>query len=121
MNETPSLHELIRELDKRCQMVDAAVLFLTEQSVLWAEAEHEYRKHKATAILEVSGTVQEREAQAEQKIGRFRYERDKTLALKEAAMESLRSRRAQLSAVQSICNAVKAEMELGGKGPEVRP
>jgi len=119
--EAPTVAELIIELNRRCEMVDGAVLFLMEQAVLWADAEHEYRHRKSIAILEADGkTVQEREAQAEEKIGRFRHERDKAAALKEAALESLRSRRGQLSAVQSICNAVKAEMELGRTGPEAR-
>lgn len=118
--ETPTIAELIHELNKRLEMVDAAVLFHMEQALLWADAEHEYRRRKAIAILETSGTVQEREAQAEEKISAFRHERDKAAALREASLESLRSRRGQLSAVQSICNAVKVEMELGRTGPEGR-
>jgi hypothetical protein len=47
----------------------------------------------------------------------LRKARDIAEGMKMAALEAVRSRRAQLSAVQSIANAVKAETEFARTGP----
>jgi hypothetical protein len=65
------------------------------------------------AYLETeSGTVAEREAHVYALVGDFRRTRDLADGQKLAALEAVRSRRAQLSAVQSILSAYRAEAEL---------
>ena len=110
----PNLSELVQEMLTRSAMLDEAIRELKEQTAAWAQHEHNYRKARASVYLETEGTVGTREALTAK--ATLQQWKDAHLAegLKVAALESVRSRRAQLSAVQSIANAVKAEAMLAG-------
>jgi len=112
-----NLHELVQEMLTRSAMLDESIKELEEQTRQWAVADHTYRKQRAKAYLAAEGeTVGHREAETSQATQRERFAAKLSEGLKVAALESVRSRRAQLSAVQSIANAVKAEAMLAGVG-----
>ena len=94
-------------------LIDKGISALRDAAVAYAEAEHEYRERNAMAYLETeSGTVAEREAHVYALVGDFRRVRDLADGQKVAALEAVRSRRAQLSALQSLIAAHRAEVEL---------
>ena len=107
------LEALTAEAWRLSQLLDKGIMALRDAAVAYAEAEHEYRSQNAMAYLETeSGTVAEREAHVYALVGDFRRRRDLADGQKLAALEAVRSRRAQLSAVQSILSAHRAEAEL---------
>jgi hypothetical protein len=107
------LEALTAEAWRLSQLLDKGIMALRDAAVAYAEAEHEYRSQNAMAYLETdSGTVAEREAHVYALVGDFRRTRDLADGQKLAALEAVRSRRAQLSAVQSILSAYRAEAEL---------
>jgi hypothetical protein len=94
-------------------LLDKGIVALREAAVAYAEAEHAYRERKAMAYLETeSGTVAEREAHVYAIMGDLRRLRDLADGQKLAALEAVRSRRAQLSALQTLIAAHRAEAEL---------
>jgi hypothetical protein len=101
--------------------IEAALTHLRETSHAYAVAEHEYRQARSYAWMRTHGTISDREAQVEMRCGDLRHERDLTDNLRTSAMESLRSRRAQLSALQSLMGAMRAEAEFVRTGPDRRP
>ena len=107
------LEALTAEAWRLSQLLDKGIMALRDAAVAYAEAEHEYRSQNAMAYLETeSGTVAEREAHVYALVGDHRRRRDLADGQKLAALEAVRSRRAQLSAVQSILSAHRAEAEL---------
>ena len=107
------LEHLTAEAWRLSQLLDRGVLALRDAGVTFAEAEHRYREAKAMAYLETeSGTVAEREAHVYALVGNHRRTRDLASGEKLAALEAVRSRRAQLSALQTIISAHRAEVEL---------
>lgn len=107
------LETLTAEAWRLSQLLDKGVAALHEAAMTYAEAEHEYRARKAMAYLETeSGTVAEREAHVYALVGEFRRDRDLADGQRLAALEAVRSRRAQLSAVQSVLSAYRSEAEL---------
>jgi hypothetical protein len=107
------LETLTAEAWRLSQLLDRGIIALRDAAVAYAEAEHEYRTRNAMAYLETeSGTVAEREAHVYALVGDFRRLRDLADGQKLAALEAVRSRRAQLSALQSILSAYRAEAEL---------
>ena len=82
-----------------------------------AEADRDYRCAKAKAYLKAFGTVAALEAQAAVEISQLRFEAKLAEDLELSALEAVRSRRSQLSATQSLANAVRAEAELARVGP----
>jgi hypothetical protein len=107
------LATLTAEAWRLSQLLDRGVAALTAAGVAFAEAEHAYRSAKAMAYLETeSGTVAEREAHVYALVGELARDRDLADGQKVAALEAVRSRRAQLSAIQSVLAAYRAESEL---------
>jgi hypothetical protein len=107
------LETLTAEAWRLSQLLDKGIMALRDAAVAYAEAEHEYRTRNAMAYLETeSGTVAEREAHVYALVGDYRRARDLADGQKLAALEAVRSRRAQLSALQSILSAYRAEAEL---------
>jgi hypothetical protein len=107
------LETLTAEAWRLSQLLDKGIIALRDAAVAYAEAEHEYRSQNAMAYLGTeSGTVAEREAHVYALVGDFRRLRDLADGQKLAALEAVRSRRAQLSALQSILSAYRAEAEL---------
>lgn len=112
------LENLMAEAYRLSGLLDKGILALRDASVAYAEAEHAYREKKAVAYLETeSGTVAEREAHVYAIMGDFRRRRDLADGERLAALEAVRSRRTQLSAVQSLLAAYKSEADFARTGP----
>ena len=107
------LETLTAEAWRLSGLLDKGIVALRDAAVAYAEAEHDYRERNAIAYLETEqGTVAEREAHAYAVVGDFRRRRDLADGQRLAALEAVRSRRAQLSALQSILAAHRSESEL---------
>lgn len=113
--------KLMKEMWRLSDEIEAGLTHLREVSHAYAVAEHEYRQARSHAWMKTHGTVSDREAQVEIRCGNQRHERDLTDNLRTAAMEVLRSRRAQLSALQSLMGAMRAEAEFVRTGPDRSP
>ena len=95
------LATLTAEAMRLSALIDKGVAALHDAAICYAQAEHEYRRQNAMAYLETeSGTVAEREAHTYALVGDYRLDRDMADAAKVAALEAVRSRRTQLSALQ---------------------
>ena len=112
------LETLTAEAMRLSALLDKGIAALREASVEYAQAEHDYRERKAMAYLETeSGTVAEREAHVYALVGDFRRRRDLADGQRLAALEAIRSRRGQLSAVQTLISAYKSEADFARTGP----
>ena len=113
-----ALETLTAEAMRLVTLLDKGLAALRDATVAFAEAEHEYREKKAMAYLETeSGTVAEREAHVYALVGDFRRRRDLADGQRLAALESVRSRRGQLSAIQTLISAHKSEADFARTGP----
>jgi len=107
------LPELVVEARRISGLIDSGVRALRESAQAVADAEHAYRRAKAEAWIVCRGDLaKEREAQVDGATADLRRTRDLAEAERQAALEALRSRRVQLSAIQSILAATRSEMEL---------
>lgn len=105
-----SLVEYAGELSRISTLIDAGINSLRESAVEASHAEHDYRKAKAIAWQTAPpGTVPVREAWVEAETADQRLRLDLAEGQKQAALEAVRSRRQQLSAVQSLLAAHKEE------------
>lgn len=113
-----ALVEMQSELLRLSRLLDQGLQALRDQATEYADAEHDYRRAKAAAWLSApEGTVPEREAWVNGHTASERRRRDLADAMRTAALEAVRSRRGQLSAIQTLSNAHRAEAELAGRGP----
>lgn len=104
--------DYVDEVRRLSGLLDAALSFLREQVREAAEAEQAYRKAKGRAWVEVpEGTVPEREAWVDEDTADVRFARDVAAGMKKAAIEAVRARRAQISAIQSVLAMERAEAE----------
>lgn len=116
------LSELVGEARRLSAKIDAGVTALASAARDAAQAEHEYRRGKAAAwTRHLSGTVPERQAAVDGDVADLRLARDLAEAGRVAALEALRSRRAQLSALQSVLTAWRSEAELARYGTQDTP
>jgi hypothetical protein len=104
--------DLQNELRRLCLHLETAQGQLKTASLYYAKKESAYRKAKALAYLSVDGTVEARKAKVDEKCGDERQTAYLARAAREAALENVKSIRAQLSALQSIAASVRSEMEL---------
>jgi hypothetical protein len=119
---TPSMAELIAEMNRLSTLLDKGLGELYRAAVKSAEADVEYKVSYSTAILEAEGgTVSEREAWAHKATQDQRLKFKLAEALLLSAQEAVRSRRQQISACQSVANAMRAEAEFARTGPGVSP
>lgn len=108
--ETPS--EFAAELRRLTGSLEAGLEELRVAPQRVAAAEAKYRKAKAKAWIDrTDGMAKEREALVDSDTAELRYERDVAEGLRRAALESVRSRQTQISAVQTLVNAWKAEAD----------
>lgn len=108
--------DLVDELLRISKELDSAHDHLVQASRQAADTERDYRKMRATAYVRIQAkTVGEREAQVDLMCNQERHEAHLAEALKVAALEKVRSLRAQLSAAQSIASSVRVEAELAGR------
>lgn len=109
--------EAMKELLRLSDLLDAA-LVEHEKAVEWAATtERDYRKEKAEAwVNHTEGTAAEREALVDAATADQRGVRDIAAGARQGALESIRSRRTQISALQSLLGAHKAEAEFSRTG-----
>jgi hypothetical protein len=104
--------QLAAELMRLSSLIDNALDDLRAQATKAAHADAEYRKARAFAVLAAEGpTVGIRDALATKATADLLLARNVAQALEKSATEALRSRRQQLSAMQSMLSAYKAEAE----------
>jgi hypothetical protein len=125
--------ELRTEAFRLSGLIDQGVTALREQSKALAQAERNYRRAKSEAWVrcpndphdrkgsEREWTAARREAWVDAECADLRYERDLAEGVRQAALEAVRSRRTQLSALQSLLAADREEAGLartaGGMTP----
>ncbi len=110
-------HDLNTQLLDAVERLRASQDDLEQRVVAAAKSEKQYRMAKATAYLASSGTVNEREARAENAINELRFERDMAEGLKMSALEAVRGNRTVVSAVQTLAGLYKEEAAFGRTGP----
>jgi hypothetical protein len=114
---TPS--ELGRELRRLVGLLDEGLKTLRESAETLAVAEREYRKAKGVAwVQHVDGIGAERQAVVDAETADLRYARDLAEGVRRAALESVRARQTQISALQSLAQAYRADAEFARTGPE---
>lgn len=111
------------------ELIDAGIAAMRDLSEKYAQAEADYRKAKAEKWVQCPNddagvkagerewTAARREAWVNAQTADLRYQRDLAEAMKQSALEAVRSRRAQLSAIQTFANAERAEAEFARTGP----
>lgn len=108
-----TLTEMIHESERFSRLIDAGIESLVQASKDMAHAEHALRKATAMAWAKApSGTVPFKEAWVEAQTADEKLAFDLGETQRYNALEAVRSRRAQLSAIQSIMAAYRAEAEL---------
>ena len=116
-----TLDEIHDEMRRLSRLLDAGITALTEYAHEYAKAENEYRLAKAKAYLEADGAVAQKHAIADLATGDERYAMRLSDGMRRAAVEVVRSRRQQLSAMQSAAAAWRAEAEYTRTGPREGP
>lgn len=108
-----TLNEMIYESNRFSKLIDAGITALVQASTDMAHAEHALRKGVALAWAKApNGTVPFKEAWVESATADEKLVFDIAESGRYNALEAVRSRRAQLSAIQSIMAAHRAEAEL---------
>lgn len=115
--DTSSLVDMTKEMHRLSTLLDDGLTFLRTNAAELAESEHDYRRARAEAWGHTTGTAKEREDAVNALTAAARKRRDTAEHMRQAAMESVRSRRAQVSALQSLMNAHRAEAEFARVGP----
>lgn len=105
-----SIENEIRRLARKLEQKTDDLADLFEAA---AKAEVTYKVEFAKAVLASNGkTVGEREAEATEQCAGLYFDRKVAEAVADAARESVRSMRDQLSAVQSVGALLRSQMEL---------
>ena len=124
-----NLQEVPEEMRRLSRLLDGGIEALREQSHALAEAEANYRKAKAEAWVrcpqddhgvkagEREWTAARREAWVDAETADLRRTRDIAEGMRQAALEAVRARRTQVSALQSLLAADRAEAEFARTGP----
>lgn len=109
------------EMQRLSDLLNKALTFLHQQVTEYADAEAAYRRAQAVAWTTVprdKGTLAaEREANVNAATADDRKRRDLADGMRQAALEAVRSRRAQISALQTLMNGYRAEAEFARTGP----
>lgn len=110
---------MVAEAMRLSSGLDAAIAVLRRRSEEEAEAEREYRKARARGwVTHSDGTAKQREDDVNATTADLRYQRDLKAGLRQSSLEAVRSLRAQISLLQSVLNAYKAEAEFARTGPQ---
>lgn len=126
--DLPSPGDLVKEMARLSRQLDEALRFIRDQAKKYAEDENAYRMARAKLQLKANDsvrdgygierpTVDEKGAFVDLNTPKERVDAHLAAALLKAGFEAIKSRRAQLSALQSTANAVKEEIALGRTGP----
>lgn len=118
------------EMRRLSALADRGVTALREAADEWAHAEHAYRSLKAKKWIESATLTTEagkpesvgaRQAWVDGECATARLGRDIADGMRQAALEALRTRRQQLSALQSLLAADRAEAQIAAFQPEMVP
>lgn len=124
----PTTSEMYERAMHFSGLIDAGIAAMRDLSEQYAQAESDYRKAKAEAWVrcpnddsgvkagEREWTAARREAWVDAQCADLRYKRDLAEAMKQSALEAVRSRRGQLSAVQTFANAEREEAAFSRTG-----
>ena len=123
------LSQAAAEMRRLSGLLDEGLSVLRKAGHDVALAEMEYRQAKAESWVTTpreddegkSVLAKEREAAVDADTADRRYKRDLADSLRQAALESVRSRRAQLSSLQSLLAAEREEMAMSRTGPRMEP
>lgn len=113
--------EAAEEMRRLSTQLDKGLSALREAGDDLANAEHAYRHARARAWLELDltgTTAKEKEDLVNAATADARLGRDSADGLRQAALEAVRSRRTQISALQSLLAADRAEAEFARTAPE---
>ena len=108
------LTDLVVEANRLSGLLDKGIAALRDASVRHAQADHHYRKSRAIAYLQASGTVAERDAHADIETAEGRLDRD--LAAGEAEGLEKRLERGVPSSPRSSRFSTRT-----GQRPSLRP
>ena len=116
--------DLNQELLTMSRNLTNAVEELKQSCIEYAKAEHAYKHAKALAYLNYKGTIEKAtiphlDALVDKAVSEERERAYLARAMKEATLESVRSLRAQINALQTIAAGMRTEMVMAG-GPEPR-
>lgn len=121
--------EMHSEAQRLGRQIDEGIRTLREQAEALAEAENVYRKARAEAWVRCPNdppgtkmhdrewTSARRDAWVDAETAGLRRVRDIAEGMRQAALEAIRARRQQLSALQSLAAADRAEAEFVRTGP----
>lgn len=111
--------EMAQEGRRLSGLLDLALEACRDRVKSLAEAERQYRKAKAKKWVEApEGTAAAREAWVNGETADLRYARDLAAGMERNARDAIRSYQVQISLLQSVANAFKAEAEFARTGPE---
>lgn len=108
--------DLVTKMLEASRALDDALAELNESVHRHATAERRSKTAMANAYLATEGTVQARAAHVDKVTELEQYEATLAEGLWKAAQLNVRSKQAQLSALQSVASSVKAEAELARVG-----
>lgn len=113
-----NITEAAAEARRLSDLIDSGIDHLRTQSRALADAEREYRMAVAKAWLAApEGTAGAREAWVNGECAELRHSRDLADGMRQAALEAVRARRTQVSALQSLLAAHREEVGLARTGP----
>lgn len=119
---------VVAEFNRLSGFLELGLDAIREQAHAYAEAEAVYRKAVAAQWLEAPSspnrgewTDNQRLAWVQGQTADLRRERDIADGMRQAALEAVRSRRAQISAYQSILAAEREEASFARTGPRYEP
>lgn len=110
--------EMSVEYRRLSELLEDGLDELRERAEALATAENEYRKNRALAWPMTSGTAKEREDEVNSISADARKDRDLADYMRTAALEAVRSRRTQISALQTMLNAHQEEAKFARTVPE---
>lgn len=111
--------EFIEEGRRLSQLTDDSLAFLKEKVREAAASERDYRKLQGVKMLQApTGTVLEKEMWLRAQCADARFVRDLADGMRQAAIEAVRSRRQQLSLLQSYMAGEREELALTRTGPQ---
>jgi hypothetical protein len=116
-----TLVEFAEEMKRLSRLLDAGLEIYREAPEAEALKERDYRKLRSRKWVDAEGTAKQREEWVDAETADARYDRDIARGLVLVARESVRSRQAQLSAVQTLVNAYRSEAEFSRTGPREGP
>lgn len=110
--------EMGKELRRLIKLLDEGLEELAGAAYEVAEAEKDYRQAKGLSwVHHTEGIGAERQAVVDGETADLRYARDLAEGKRRAALESVRARQTQISALQTLASAHRAEAEFSRTGP----